>query len=180
MRRLIALQVIVVSLGCLIPMPGRAELSSPEAVRGEGYSVVGATSSELEVIAAVSTEFREKDLELPGKLDVVFSEKPDDCFGYAGIYAFGKEQVTLCRPRGGSWKTLRKLVRHELGHAWDDHNMTDRMRKHYMSKIGKKGKWLDERLPHDDRAGERFANTVAGLIQGTLDRERFDDLIGPR
>lgn len=180
MRRIIALHIIVASLGCLIPMPGRAALFSPEAVRGEGYSVVGATNSELEVIAAVSEEFRDADMELPRKLVVVFSEKPDDCFGYAGIYAFGKARVTFCRPQGRDWRTLRKLVRHELGHAWDDHNMTDGMRRHYMSKIGKKGKWLDESVPHDQRAGERFANTVAGLIQGTLDRDRFEELIGPR
>ena len=180
MRRLIALHVIVASLGCLIPAPGRTGSTGVETVHGEAYSVVGATRSELEVIATVSGEFRDADMELPRRLVVILSEKPDDCHGYDGIYAFGKARVTLCRPEAREWRTLRKLVRHELGHAWDDHNMTAARRSHYMSKIGASGRWLDERLPHDQRAGERFATTVAGLIQGTLTRERFDELIGAR
>lgn len=68
---------------------------------------------------------------------------------------------------------------HELGHAWDDHNMTVANRKHYTAKIGKSGDWLDERLSHDERPGERFAGTVTALVRRMIDRERFDALIGP-
>ncbi len=178
MRRLITLQLIVAFLACSLPISGRSP--GPGVEQGVGYIVLGESRAEFEVIAEVSSEFREVDLELPGQLIVHFTAKPRDCGEYSGIYVYGKAKVTLCRPHAQDWKGLHKLVRHELGHAWDDHNMTDGMRSHYMSKIGKTGKWLDMERPHDDRPGERFANTVAGLLQGLIDRERFDQLIGAR
>ncbi len=180
MRRLIILQLILTFVGCLSPGSAPSTGAASPIVLAGGISVVGASSSELELLAGVSLEFATADLEMSPELRVQISSRPADCGEYEGTYAYRKHKITLCRPPAREWDALKRLARHELGHAWDDHNMTDAKRRHYTAKIGMSGEWLDDRLPHDDRPGERFAGTVAALAQGMIDRERFDALIGVR
>ena len=180
MRRLVILHLIVISVGCLIPASALKVAHADSIVIGGGISVVGATSAELAMLTEVSQKFERVDLHLSPDLQVEFSPEPADCGEYDGTYVYKRDKVTFCRPSDKKWKALKRLAIHELGHAWDDHNMTDANRRHYTAKIGKSGGWLDERLAHDDRPGERFAGTVTALVQGMIDRERFDAMIGLR
>ena len=68
------------------------------------------------VVEWAVARYVEAGLELPD-LEISF---PVTCGGKAGRYLVGQNTIELCRPQ-------RKLVLHELAHAWDDNSSLDRL-----------------------------------------------------
>lgn len=73
------------------------------------------SEDQREVVAWAVGRYVEAGLELPD-LEISF---PVTCGGKAGRYLVGQNTIELCRPH-------RKLVLHELAHAWDDNSSLDR------------------------------------------------------
>ncbi len=142
------------------------------------YEIVGGTEVERDLFEKAHASFLAAGLQLPETIAVEFTDDLSSCRGYEGFYVYGEATVTLCRQDAETWTGLRKLILHELGHAWDDRNLTPSRRDAYQSHLGLDGEWLDERVPHDQRPGERLANSVAGVTQGVLSLARLEQITG--
>jgi hypothetical protein len=98
-------------------------VSTPPAVIAEPV-VTGPTITYLDapsddqrrVVEWAVARYAEAGLQLP---DLAISF-PVTCGGKAGRYLVGRNTIELCRPH-------RKLVLHELAHAWDDNSSLDRV-----------------------------------------------------
>lgn len=146
------------------------------------YSISGATTAEQELFVETHDRFVDAGLHLPEPIQVVFADGRESCDSHPAVYTYQKQTISFCRAPNQDWGNLSKLIVHELAHAWDDHNMTDATRRAYMTHLEfpDTATWLDPALPHDDRPGEMFARTLSGMVQGLIDRERLDELIGLR
>ena len=64
---------------------------------------------------------------------IEFTTQLEECDGHEGIYTYREHTILFCRVSDQDWVALPRLMMHELGHAWDDLNMTDARRYTYMS-----------------------------------------------
>jgi hypothetical protein len=147
-------------------------------VAHDHYYFVGGTEVERDMFREVHERFVEVGLELPAMLRIEFTDDIPACKGFEGLYVHTTQTVRFCRESADDWYALRGLIMHELGHAWDNQNLTEENRDFYMSRYGDEAGWLDRDLEHDQRPGERLANTVAGVAQGLISLERLALLTG--
>lgn len=180
MRRVLVLAQFVPLLTLVIGVARLSAILEMAAAQSEPYRFVGGTGVERQAFADAYEGFIEAGLELPSPLRVEFSDQLEDCDGHAGIYTYREHTILFCRVSDQDWVALRRVILHELGHAWDDLNMTEARRNAYVSQVDlpEPSAWLDPNLSHDERSGEKLANTVAGLVRGLIDRARFDTLTG--
>lgn len=129
---------------------------------------VDGTADEQAVFFEAYDDLTAAGLELPG-LTVVFG---GDCQGHDGLYIFGHRKIRICG------EPTRRLILHELGHAVDDYYLTDASRVGYATRWGETvDAWFDSGRIHAEGA-ERFANTVAGYVQGLIPAGKFNELTG--
>lgn len=136
--------------------------------------------AEQELFVEVHARFADAGLTLPAPLQIEFAEERDPCGGHPAVYAYQEHAISFCRPSNRDWTDLRKLITHELAHAWDDKNMTEEMRNAYMAhfEYGDSVTWLDPDLPHDQRPGEKFTGTISAVVQGLIDLDRLEVVTG--
>lgn len=142
------------------------------------FYFVGGTEVERDMFEEVHRRFDEVGLALPSMLRVEFTDALPACKGYDGLYIHTVQTIRFCRESAEYWTGLRRLIMHELGHAWDNQNLTDENRAFYMKGHGDATRWLDHDLPHDERPGEKLADAVAGVAQDVLSLERLALLTG--
>jgi hypothetical protein len=180
MRRMLVLAQLMPLVTLVIGFARLSAIGEMAAAASKPYRFVGGTVTERDAFAEAYEGYIEIDFELPSPLQIEFTAQLEECDGHDGIYTYQDHTILFCRVSDQDWVALPRLMMHELGHAWDDLNMTDARRSTYMSQSDLEASrtWLDRDLSHDERPGERLANTVAGLVQGLIDRERFDTLTG--
>jgi hypothetical protein len=142
--------------------------------------LVGATPIEEEMFEEALDDYEDAGLVLPHPMEVEFTDRAESCAGHPALYIYSAHDVAFCRPAVGEWMALRRLILHELGHAWDDLWMTDEKRVSYMCSldIDPSIHWLEPGLAHEQRPGEIFANTVGALVRGIISQDRFRQMIG--
>ncbi len=147
-------------------------------VARDHFYFVGGTEVEREMFEEVHRGYDEAGLALPKMLRIEFTDDIPACKGYEGLYIHTSQTIRFCRESADDWYALRKLIMHELGHAWDNQNLSDENRAFYMASHGEATRWLDRDLPHDQRPGEKLANAVAGVVQGLISLDRLAILTG--
>ncbi|MGI9623438.1 MAG: hypothetical protein ACR2PK_11425 [Acidimicrobiales bacterium] len=91
-----------------------------------------------------------------------------ECHGHAGYFSVGSAgpRVDLCVPFLESalgTELRRKLVLHELAHAWDHENLDEATRQAFMDQRGMEG-WNRQADDHNVRGIEHAANTIAYIL----------------
>jgi len=142
------------------------------------FYFVGGTEVERETFEKAHRRYVDAGLILPRMLRIEFTDDIPACRGYDGLYIHTSQTIRFCRASAEDWYALPKLILHELGHAWDNQNLTEENRRFFMEKYGKTTRWLDRDLPHDQRPGEKLANAVAGVVQGLISPERLQLITG--
>lgn len=150
-------------VGSARPHPAAtAEASTPEAAATREPVVPIAPAityrddpapEDLELVDWAIGRYVDAGLQLPD-LQVAF---PVTCGGKAGRYVVGKARIEVCHPS-------RKIVLHELAHAWDDHVDIDRQA--FMAHRGLEH-WYESDCDSDEQsAGEELALVIAwGLME---------------
>lgn len=120
----------------------------------DAYGIYGADSDEEAEIMAAMDMFSESKLALP-PLRIYVHDGMDECGGNLGLFSRGGDmhRVDVCMPHVG-------LIRHELAHAWEYHNVDDSTRQAFMDRAGIDG-WNDPEQPHPTRGVERAAFIIA-------------------
>lgn len=145
------------------PDPGvelAARHVAPMTVLGRDRIVVtGGDGAVLQDIEAVVDRFEEAGLPLPAGLIVHIHATRDSCEGHMGLYGSGGDglRVDLCEPH-------QAVIRHELAHAWERHNVDDETRRAFMDLFGLKA-WNDHALSHPARGVEQAANLVSWALR---------------
>lgn len=103
------------------------------------------------------------------------SSSVDGCDGNLGLFGSRGDphRIDLCEAN-------HAIIRHELIHAWERHEVTDEQRLEYLDLFGLTA-WFDTAIPHDDRGVEHAANIVGWALQGrpldALDELLLADLL---
>lgn len=132
--------------------------SAIQAVVAEPAGVYGADEvMEREILDAVD-RFAEAGLTLP-ELRIYVHDSDEPCRGHMGLYGKGgdRHRIDLCERH-------RKVITHELAHAWEYHNLDDSTRQAFLDRANLKV-WNDKDVPYPARGVER----VAYLISWALD-----------
>ncbi len=177
MRRVLA-HPISIPLLILVLSAQPANHDVEMSVAHDHFYFVGGTEVERDMFEEVHRRFEEAGLVLPPMLRVEFTDDIPACKGFEGLYVHTSQTVRFCRESPDDWYALRKLIMHELGHAWDFQNLSEANRDFYMKSYGETVGWLDRDVPHDQRPGERLADAVAGVAQGLISLERLALLTG--
>jgi hypothetical protein len=169
----ISIPLLILALSAL-PTP------SPDGdlVARARYEITGGTEVEREQFEEVHHRYLDAGMTLPAHLTVVFTDDLPSCRGYKGLYIFTTDTIRFCKKSDEDWVVLGKLIMHELGHAWDDANMTEERRSAFLRHLESTAEWLDGDLPHNERPGERLAAVVAGVVQGLISSERLAAITG--
>jgi hypothetical protein len=117
---------------------------------------------EIEIEDAMD-RFEAAGLELPPLRIFAHADKRG-CEGHLGIYGqYGqRDRIDLCTH-------VEFYILHELGHAWEQHNVTDDVRAAILEETGLTV-WHDRDLPWLDSGAEIAANTIAfGLLDLPMD-----------
>jgi hypothetical protein len=110
------------------------------------------SEAEREIVDWAVERYVEVGIQLPD-LAIAF---PVTCGGKAGRYLIGRALVELCRP-------TRKLLLHELAHAWDDSTTIDR--EGFMDRRGLDDWYEQPGRSSKESGGEQLALLVAwGLM----------------
>jgi hypothetical protein len=112
--------------------------------------------------------FDEAGLTLPA-LAISFHDEKDSCGGFFGLYRHGTPGlIDIC---GFNWDRFlpmpKKVVLHELAHAWIARNLADDTRSAFLSLRGLDN-WGDDRQPWDEQGSEQAAEIMAW---GLMDEE---------
>ena len=137
------------------------EIVEDEAAEApDAYGIYGADANQAADLAEAKDAFAAAGLPLP-ELRIYFHSTDDACRGNHGLYGKGgdKHRVDFCT-------SVASVIRHELAHAWEHHNMADSTRQTFMEQA-ELSNWNDHDSPHPSRAIEQ----VAYLIEWGLDSQ---------
>jgi len=97
--------------------PETAENETIETV--DAYGIYDADTNQEADLAEAMATFASAGLPLP-ELRIYFHSSDDACRGNHGLYGKGgdKHRVDFCT-------SVASVIRHELAHAWEHHNMAD-------------------------------------------------------
>ena len=111
----------------------------------------GQTPEQAELVYEVLDRFSRAGLDLPA-LTITFWPNRDGCDGLGGRHR-GMGEIEICIPTA-------RMIAHEIGHAWDAHNLTDTDREAYR-RLWDAPTWGSHEFEWHERAIELAANTVA-------------------
>ena len=161
---------------------------TPETVENDtvdtldAYGTYGADATQAADLATAMDAFASAGMPLP-ELRIYFHSSDDACRGNHGLYGKGgdKHRVDFCT-------SVASVIRHELAHAWEHHNMAESTRETFMEQADL-ANWNDHDAPHPSRAIEQVAYLISwGLDsqplqritanQNSEDLDRFELLTG--
>lgn len=128
-------------------------------------TLVGHTAEQSELVHELLGRFDAAGLDLP-PLTITFYESLDDCGGVGGLHGPVGE-ITVCMP-------TRRMVAHEIAHAWEALNLTDAEREEYQ-RLWDAPTWGSHEFEWQDRAIELAANTVAFAVLND-DADPYDQI----
>ena len=120
----------------------------------DAYGIYGADTNQEADLADAKAAFASAGMPLP-ELRIYFHSSDDACRGNHGLYGKGgdKHRVDFCT-------SFASVIRHELAHAWEHHNMTESTRQTFMEQANLSN-WNDHDAPHPSRAIEQVAYLVS-------------------
>lgn len=125
------------------------------------------TVAQREHVAWAYERFRAAGLEPPSSA-IIFTPDSEQCGGFAGRFRTSRNLVQVCARDDIGESTLRWLLIHELGHAWEHANLDDADRDRFQRHRGAPT-WGSTDFPWTERATEHAAETIAwGLFDQPL------------
>jgi hypothetical protein len=115
------------------------------------------------------SRFEAAGLELPA-LDIAFHDDKQPCHGFFGLYrGASPPEVDIC---GFNWDRFlpmpKKVVLHELAHAWSAEHLTEADRSAFLQMRGLMS-WGDDQLPWAEQGSEQAAEIIAwALMDGPV------------
>ena len=128
--------------------------TSPGAMAPVGPGIHGADdAAEAEIMAAIE-RFVDAGLPLP-ELSIHVHESAQGCNGHQGLFGKGgdKHRIDIC-------VVHPSVIRHELAHLWEHHNVDDATRQAFLDSTGLEA-WNDQSAVHRSRGIEQAAYLVA-------------------
>jgi hypothetical protein len=100
---------------------------------------------------------------------LTFHDELEPCGGYYGSFRAGDPlRVDLCGFNGDRFLPMpRKMILHELGHAWLHVNVVDEVRARFLDFRGLET-WAEQKVGWDERGFEHAAEVIAWAL---LDEE---------
>lgn len=146
--------------GMALPPPGTATQDNASPDR-----VVAASPDEKRLVAWAAGRFAAAGLPFP-RIDIVFHAEPEGCSGLAG-YAVMDDQgpiaVHMCTRRQPWSLVSRRVLLHELGHAWASENLGDAAQDVFLAERGLPT-WGDPTTPWELRGTEQAAEILAWAL----------------
>jgi len=162
--RIVALALLLVTSVSGAPEPPR---SDPPAA---AVTVVGASMEQQETLDHALNLFDQAGLDLP-PLIIEYADDTKACGGHAGLFrSAGRNPatITICH-------RLPLFLFHELGHAWEDHVLTDRVRQRFLDHWALEV-WNDDSVDWYHRGAEKAAHTIAYTLTLSQPTENSDIL----
>ncbi len=142
----------------------------------DAYGIYGADSAQEAEITAAMAVLADNGLTVP-ELRIYVHESNQGCRENQGLFGTGgdKHRVDICN-------FDESIIRHELVHAWEHHNMDDSTRQAFQDHIGLDN-WNDHDQPHYSRGIEEAAYLIVwGMDDNPISRmsrnHYADDLTG--
>jgi hypothetical protein len=120
----------------------------------EAIRLGAATPEQRAIVEWAIERYERAGLELP-PLDVVFHDDPAGCRGNSGFYSPGRLDVCSTDDRDYA----RKVVVHELAHAWSVANLSAEDRERFLDEQGL-DRWSSWEVPWGMRGFERAAEII--------------------
>jgi hypothetical protein len=145
----------------LLPLPSAGASGRPTQ---EGARLIGATPNERLLADWALERYRRAGLELP-PVEIVFHRDPAACLDNSGLYRSGRLDVCAV---DGMVAYSRKVLLHELAHAWIEADLTAGDRERFLELRGLPS-WNSRAVPWGLRGCEQAAEIVTwGLGEGTI------------
>jgi hypothetical protein len=128
-----------------------------------GIVAPDASASELQRLEQAVGMFESAGLALPA-IEVRFHDDTEACKGHAGLYTASRthakpDVINICH-------RLRTIVLHELGHAWEHHNIDDDRRAEFIE-AWDLPTWRERGFAWEERGVEQAAHTIAFTLATT-------------
>lgn len=114
---------------------GAVDVITPTVERDDTHDtahvqIVDLTPDQQADVTRVISHYEAAGLELP-PLTIRGSRRPGDCGDHFGVHRHdgGRSEIVLCSDPEPGWD--RRVVGHELAHAWVEHNVTDDQRDEF-------------------------------------------------
>jgi hypothetical protein len=121
------------------------------------------TTSQSELVVWATARFRAAGLDVP-PVTVAFTPDHQHCAGFVGLYRPAVHTVNMCADEHASDLVLRRLLLHEMAHAWTDLHVTGEARVGFVRLRGTPS-WDSVRDVWVQRASEHAAEVIAwGLM----------------
>lgn len=132
------------------------------------------TRAQTELVEWASGRFERAGLDVPN-VSVVFDPGAEECGGFLGRYFAKHRTLYICIRSEVSELTLRRLVLHEMSHAWTDDHLSDSERERFVALRGTPT-WSSWDHQWTDRAIEHAAVVMAwGLMDVIVNVEPIGD-----
>ncbi|MFQ5966446.1 MAG: hypothetical protein ACE5MI_02410 [Acidimicrobiia bacterium] len=143
-------------LSVLLPLVVGLTLRGPES---STIAVIGGSAEQRQQVAQAVEAFERAGLKLPN-LQISFALNPAECLEHMGLFETDHYpwRITFC-------SDAAFVYLHELAHAWELANLTDRERAAFMALRGHQT-WADPDVPWEDRGVEGAAFIIQ---QGLMD-----------
>jgi hypothetical protein len=145
------------------PTIGHGERYSPTSAVLAAGTTPSLTPSQHDLVAWAKQRFVVAGLEPPSP-DVVFASDRDVCHGHHGLFQGKHHRVSICINDGAASQFSRKLMLHELAHAWAREHLSADDRHTFVELRGA-ASWNDRDDPWAERGTEHAAEILAwGLM----------------
>jgi hypothetical protein len=150
------------TLGCLLVLALVASAPALRASRpSEGVQLVGGTPQERLLADWALERFRAAGLELP-PVEIHFHDDPAGCQDNSGLYRSGRLDVCSV---DNTVAYSRKVVVHELAHAWSEAHLTAEDRERFLD-LRCLQSWNSREMPWGFRGFEQAAEIITWGVTG--------------
>jgi hypothetical protein len=125
-----------------------------------GAEVAAPAGERQELVAWAHSRFDVAGLDLPTELDISFDTTLDACDGPGGRYHGDTTPPRIVICSAAVTAQTRRVVLHELAHAWEDAHLSDADRTAFQQRKGLPT-WFGRDQPWHHRAGEHLADIIA-------------------